>query len=246
MRWTLFAILFCACYDASLDGFACGADGTCPDGFACVQGECVAGDPVAPRPDAGPPAAKPTILSGPAPLTAQQQPSITYRVDGPAASTACVLDVTATSCAGTRNPDGSVTLTLPSLPDGTHRFTVIATDAAGQAAPTTLAWTLDTMPPQVTASAAPSCSSDWTINLVWSATDPSGLAGPAAYSAQDANGVHTTSGTCTTSPCSFDAPIDANVLDKQVVTIQLHIKDSLGNEGAAAAVIFTYSPLGGC
>jgi hypothetical protein len=180
-------------------------------------------------------AAVPTIVSGPAQLTNQVQPSITYRVDGPAASTECFVDDNGVPCANATNSDGSSNLILAPLADGPHHFTVVATDAVGTSAQAEWAWSLDATGPTVTAATNPSCWLSDTLHLFWSASDPSGLDSQATYTMTGValDGTTTTaSGTCVASPC--DIPVNQLAGDVNF-TIHLRIKDLLGNVGMADA-----------
>ncbi|MBX7253381.1 MAG: SMP-30/gluconolactonase/LRE family protein [Candidatus Promineofilum sp.] len=92
-----------------------------------------------------------TLTAAPDNLTNNNDPSFSFSSNEPGSSFTCQLDGgTATTCA---SPQSYI-----DLADGSHTFTVFATDAAGNADPSSAShtWTIDTTGPDTTINSGPS------------------------------------------------------------------------------------------
>ncbi|HEY9375500.1 MAG TPA: hypothetical protein VIQ02_00210, partial [Jiangellaceae bacterium] len=98
--------------------------------------------------------AAPTVNIGSRPpsATKSRTATFTFTADSDAA-TQCKLD-------GGAFEGCAVSKTYPGLPDGSHTFTVAATDPAGNTAEDVYTWTIDNLPPTVTIVQAPNSVSD--------------------------------------------------------------------------------------
>src|SRR5207245_1102106 len=93
----------------------------------------------------------PTVTITAQPANPTSSPDETLNVDtsdnSGSLTLVCKLDGVTVTCS---NPS-----TLTGLADGTHTYTVTATDAAGNSTTSTFTWTIDTVKPAVTFSAQP-------------------------------------------------------------------------------------------
>lgn len=81
-----------------------------------------------------------TITTKPSDPSNTRDPSFAFTSDKPGSRFECTID-------GQAGAACTSPTTFTGLSDGTHRFTVIAIDAAGNGAPATYAWTIDTATP---------------------------------------------------------------------------------------------------
>jgi hypothetical protein len=147
------------------------------------------------------------ITDGPPAFTNQPSTTLTYSVDD-SVSLACLLDGSATPCSGTSK-------TVGPLPDGDHNFSVTGTDAAGNvSAAVTRSWTVDTVAPDTTITAAPS----GTVETA-SAHFEFGASEPASFACQIDSGA----------PAACSSPLDLSGLANGDHTVSITAVDRAGN-----------------
>jgi large repetitive protein len=154
--------------------------------------------------DATPPSV--SISSGPASVTNVTTAQFQFTVTG-ATTVTCKLDAgTPAACTSPWSYTG--------LADGSHTFTLVATDAAGNSTTKTASWTVDTMPPSLSITSSP--------------PDPS--------SSTSAQVAFTVSGTSTVT-CSLDgaaatactSPVSYSGLADGMHTVTVRATDAAGN-----------------
>src|SRR6478672_8622032 len=158
----------------------------------------------------------PTVTLGTKPANPSNSPTPTFSFSATETSTfQCALD------AGAFAPCTSPT-TLGSTPDGSHTYTVKATDAAGNTGPvTSYVWTIDTVAPAVTFSIKPpNPTNDTTPDFAFSASETV----PAGFQCQlDASAF-----AACTSPKALPATADGSH------TFTVRASDAAGNTGQAS------------
>jgi hypothetical protein len=162
--------------------------------------------------DATPPPA-PVITDAPTALSNDMSPTFTFTEDEAGTSLFCMLDYAGYEpCASPQEYTG--------VGDGEHTFHVKAVDAAGNEAATFMVWTIDAMPPTLTASAVQGTDptfgdatayteNDWTnqdVKVEFQCSDDEGGSGVAAGDPTPSSQTFTTEGAhSASSDCSDNA-----------------------------------------
>jgi hypothetical protein len=136
-----------------------------------------------------------TITQAPAALTQQRSTNFVWTVDDASATVTCQLDSgTPFACSGNTS--------LSNLADGTHTFTVTATNDASTTGSASYTWTVDTTAPTITITDEPGLTLAGPATINWTVDDPAATV-TATY-----NGVTTTvtSGTYTVTPPVLSTP----------------------------------------
>ncbi len=154
-----------------------------------------------------------TITGGPSGATNVATPSFTFTTGGAPTSTQCRID--AAAYANCTSP-----YVAAALADGAHTFSVQVTDAAGNSASASRAFTVDTVAPTVTITGGPSGATN--------------VATPSF--------TFTTGGAPTSTQCRIDAAAYANCTSPYVAaaladgahTFSVQVTDAAGNTGSAS------------
>nr|HEX4317278.1 Ig-like domain-containing protein [Kofleriaceae bacterium] len=154
-----------------------------------------------------------TITTHPTNPTNQTSATFTFTSNDPAATLACKLD--GGTFAACSSPD-----TLTGLADGSHTFTVQATDTAGNTGNASFTWVVDTTPPVVTITSGPANPTNSTsATFTFTSNDPA-----AALTCSLDSG--------TFAACS--SPKTVTGLADGSHTFTVHATDTAGNVGSAA------------
>jgi LruC domain-containing protein len=165
----------------------------------------------------------PTVTLTQTPLARTNQSTGTFAFtvtdNNPGATAQCSLDgEAATSC--------NASITYPNLTEGTHSFTIIATDIAGNVSqPVTYSWFIDLTPPTIQILGGPGNPTTSTAaNFTLQASDPNGGTVAQLLCRLD----NATFTTCNSTPQFSGLPIGAHTFYAEAV-------DSVGNMSAPAS-----------